>query len=69
MMYVLVICAGISAMGCGVYERSEPMTQTDCYGALEALRFDVDASGDTRRSAYALCKPVNPSPAPKGEGE
>jgi len=61
MTYVLIICAGISAMGCGVYERSQPMAREDCLLALDHLRFDVDNPGSSRRSAYAYCAPTHPS--------
>ena len=58
-MYVLIICAGISMMGCGVISETPPMPKEDCFAALAAIRFDVDNPGNSRRSAYAYCTPVN----------
>lgn len=55
-MWTLVICAGISAMGCGVLSQAPFASQDDCERALRAVVFHAPKTGDLGRSAYAYCR-------------
>lgn len=57
MIWTLVICGGISGWGCGTVSTAPYPNEESCYKALEHVRFDVNTPGETRRSAYAYCRP------------
>lgn len=56
MIFTLYICAGISAMGCGVIKIATFQTQEQCERALQSIRFDTPPA-NIGRSAFAYCHP------------
>lgn len=61
MTWFLVVCAGISWGGCGIFHQTEMPSKADCFEALASIRFDETATGDARRSAVAYCRPSSPA--------
>lgn len=55
-MWTLVICAGISAMGCGVMHTAPFPSQDECERALSAVVFHAPKNGDNGRSGFAYCR-------------
>lgn len=55
-MWTLVICAGISAMGCGVIHTAPFASQEGCERALAAVVFHAPNTGDLGRSGMAYCR-------------
>lgn len=61
-MWVLIICIGVSVMGCGGMPSAEFEKKEDCYEALREIRFQERGklqTGEDATDSLAYCMPKN----------
>ncbi len=59
-MYELILCIGISVMGCGNYHSTGFETKEDCFEALREIRFQergTQSTGEDTTDSLAYCRP------------
>lgn len=64
MNWVLVICLGVSWVGCGSLQEAEYPTEESFYRALEMMKTgdQVVAESNNKRNTVAYCKPKGDQP-------
>ena len=58
MIYVLVVCVGVSVMGCGWVSRTEFPTAVECSASLARMRIEPQRDGGSLVAAW--CAPKAP---------
>ncbi len=60
MEWILSICIGVSALGCGAYHSTTYPSEEACYKALERMYTgdQPNAESSSKRNTVAYCKPA-----------
>lgn len=61
-MYELILCIGISVMGCGNYHAIPVETKAECIELLREIRFQEkgkNQTGEDTTDSMAYCRPLN----------